>query len=617
MAEVILGLSAYYHDSAAALLINGELVGAIQEERFSRLKHDASFPRRSIDCLLKSNGIKTNEITNVVFYDKPFLKFERILQIAHDVAPWGTSQFIRSMPIWLNEKLFLKSTIRKELSHQHSLRAPVLFCEHHLSHAASAFYPSPFDEAVILTVDGVGEWATASMGVGQGNTIRQLKELHFPHSLGLLYSSFTYFLGFKVNSGEYKLMGLAPYGDTHATETKIFKSRILDHVIDCKADGSIVLNLKYFKYHYGLVMTNDALLEDLLGLRRRKPESALVQQHANLALAVQQITDGVMCQMARHAYAITQCKNLVMAGGVALNCVSNSAIAKQKIFDTIWVQPAAGDAGGAIGAAYAGWYIYQNHTRQSIKPDAMRGCFLGPEFSNDHVKSTLEKLDAVYTFVEKFDELALFTAEKLSLGNIIGWFQGKMEFGPRALGNRSILADPRNIEKQSALNATVKFREDFRPFAPAVLAEDAKQYFVIEGESPYMLFTFPLRGNEAYETQDFDISFSKRQERVNGPIPAATHVDYSARVQTVDEFRNPKFFSLLNAIKQVTGAGIVVNTSFNVRGEPIVCSPEEAYKSFMTTGLDFLVIGNFILEKKRQPDVSFSKMKEWSSCSED
>lgn len=603
----ILGISAFYHDSAAAILKDGEIIAAAQEERFSRKKHDAGFPSKAVDYCLKEAGVTIDQLEAVVFYDKPLLKFERLLETYYAFAPKGFPSFLMAMPVWLNEKLFLKKKIRDELKKIHPCdkkKLKLLFPEHHLSHAASAFYPSPFDDAAIITVDGVGEWATTTICKGTGNKIEILKQLNFPHSAGLLYSAFTYYLGFKVNSGEYKLMGLAPYGDPSSSQTKEFANIIKSELVTVYDDGSIFLNQQYFNYAVGLKMVKDEKFQKLFGFKRRKEEEKLQQHHCNLALAIQQITEEIVIKLAKHAKELTGSKNLCLAGGVALNCVANGKLQNERIFDQLYIQPAGGDAGGAVGAALAAHHIYFNEERRKISEfDGMNGSYLGPSFSNEEIRTALQQYGAKCRQYEQRDELYNTVARLIDEGNVIGWFQGRMEFGPRALGNRSIIADARNPEMQKKLNLKIKYREGFRPFAPAVLAEDAGDYFDITTESPYMLLVqqvkkeiqFPVPENYHQQSLDQKLYFQKSS------IPAVTHIDYSARIQTVHRQTNNEFYHLLSAFKQLTGCAVLVNTSFNVRGEPVVCTAGDAYRCFMRTEMDYLVIENLLLKKNEQP----------------
>ena len=627
----ILGISAFFHDSAAALIVDGRIVAAAQEERFTRIKHDSSFPLHAIRYVLDESGISYEKLSAIVFYDKPFLKMERLLETYHAFAPKGLRSFIISMPVWLKEKLFMRRHLRKQLEAFGKTTAPLLFSDHHLSHAASAFYPSPFEEAAILTIDGVGEWATATIGVGEKEQIRVIKELHFPHSVGLLYSAFTYYLGFRVNSGEYKLMGLAPYGNPHDEQTELFKEKIITELADIKEDGSLFLNMKYFRYAAGLRMTDDKKWEKLFGLSRRKPESDILQSHTNLALAIQQVTEMIVVRMARTAREITGKDCLVMAGGVALNCVANSKIVSSGFFRDVWIQPAAGDAGGALGAALAAYHLYFGQKRVSIgsntmpeteydnsdiqssknkKPDIMNGAFLGPAYSDSVIRKTLDSCNAGYHYFDSTEELLDIVSCELSNGKIAGWFQGRMEFGPRALGNRSILADPCNPDIQKILNLKIKFREGFRPFAPAVLEEDAAHYFSLPlSASPYMLLIASVKEDRRLsDVKEGDIY--QRLYCQRSVVPAITHVDYSARVQTVAKDSNPIFYELLCCFKKLTGTGMLVNTSFNTRGEPVVCTPEDAYIDFMSTEMDCLVLGNYLLYKENQQPLPPEKRKQ-------
>jgi len=603
MPEAILGISSYYHDSAAAILVDGQIVAAAQEERFSRIKHDDRFPALAIAFVLDEAGISFEKLSAIVFYEKPILKFERLLETYHAFVPKGFQSFVTAIPLWIKDKLFMKRMLRDELTKFGKIPCAISFSEHHLSHAASAFYPSPFEEAAILTIDGVGEWATSTIGIGSRNKITIIKELHFPHSVGLLYSAFTYYIGFVANSGEYKLMGLAPYGIENGKQTIEFKQKILNHLVDIKEDGSIILNMSYFDFATGLKMTNNRKLDQLFGIPPRNPESEITQDYMNLALAIQQVTEEIVLRMASHAKEITGCKNLVMAGGVALNCVANGKILNHKLFDDIWIQPASGDAGGALGAALAGWYIGSDHSRAPQLPDGMHGSLLGPEFTDKDIQKIIQKYNAKAKHIQDVEELTNETASFLANGKIVGWFQGRMEYGPRALGNRSILGDARNPEMQRKLNLSIKYREGFRPFAPAVLEEKVNEYFDIERPSPYMLFVGPVQQARwiTDSVADFDSPMLKRLYQQRSDIPAVTHVDYSARVQTVHSQTNPRFYQLLKAFGNQTGCDVLVNTSFNVRGEPIVCSPDDAYRCFMSTEMDFLVMGNYLFNKEDQP----------------
>ncbi len=593
----VLGISALYHDSAAALLEDGKIVAAAQEERFTRRKHDPRFPEKAVQYVLDEAGIALSSVDNVVFYDKPFLKFERLIETYIAVAPRGFNSFRMAMPVWLREKLFLKDLLNKQLRKfdpDFSVEK-LLFAEHHISHAASAFYPSPYEEAIVLTVDGVGEWATTTVGIGRGSDLRILKELHFPHSLGLLYSAFTYYTGFKVNSGEYKVMGLAPYG------VPKFKDLILENLVDLKDDGSFRLNQKYFNYTTGLTMTSKAL-EDLFGHPVRKPETdQLTQFHMDIAASVQAVTEEIMLRITRDLAREHGIRNLCMAGGVALNCVANGKILRDGAFDNLWVQPAAGDAGGALGAAYAVWHQEMKQPRMSGPGDQMRGAYLGPKFEDDAIAKELETAGAKFSTHEK-DEVINLTAQELADGKAVGWFQGRMEFGPRALGARSILGDPRSETMQKTLNLKVKYRESFRPFAPSVLREDVGNWFELEEDSPYMLIVADVQENirrKMTEEEDALFGIDKLNIR-RSDIPAVTHVDYSARVQTVHQDTNPEYHALISRFKELTGCALVVNTSFNVRGEPIVCTPTDAFRCFMGTDIEVLAIGNCILRKEDQ-----------------
>ncbi len=615
MPDAILGLSAYYHDSAAAILIDGEVIAAAHEERFTRKKHDFSFPVNAARYVLEETGIKYEDLSTVVFYDKPYLKFERLLETYHAFAPKGLTSFLSAIPVWIKEKLFMKKMLNEELAKLGKGKIPILFPEHHLSHAASAFFPSPFEEAAILTIDGVGEWATTTIGHGKGNKIEMLRELHFPHSVGLLYSAFTYYTGFRVNSGEYKLMGLAPYGNSELPQTKDFKEKILNELVDVRDDGSLLLNMKYFNYATGLRMTNDKKWEKLFGIPPRKGESEITQEYMNMALAIQQVTEEIVLKLAKTAKELTNSKYLTMAGGVALNSVANGKLLSSGLFDDIWIQPAAGDAGGALGAAYAAWYIWKGKKRIiNNKPDSMKGAYLGPEFTDKQIHNVATKYNSKYKHYDSFDELIKIVAEKISEGSVVGWFQGRMEYGPRALGNRSILGDARNPEMQKKMNLKIKYREGFRPFAPTVLEEDIKKYFVLNKTSPYMLLVIPVkedRRNPVPEGYN-DMELYKRLYHLRSDVPAITHIDYSARIQSVNKNTNPRYWKLINEFKNQTGYGVIVNTSFNVRGEPIVCTPDDAYRCFMRTEMDYLVLGNYLFDKKEQ-----KKLKENSDWKEE
>ena len=607
MRNAILGISAYYHDSAAAILVDGQIVAAAQEERFTRKKHDPSFPINACRYVLEESGVHYEDLSAISFYDKPFLKFERLLETYHAFAPRGFVSFLSAMPVWIKEKLFMKRLLAGHLAELGEGAPPIYYPEHHLSHAASAFYPSPFSDAAILTVDGVGEWATTTIGHGQGKDIEILRELQFPHSVGLLYSAFTYYTGFTVNSGEYKLMGLAPYGSPEAEQTATFKRKIIEELVDMRKDGSIVLNMDYFDYATGLKMANEEKWEKLFGVPRRKPESEISQDYMNMAFAIQQVTEEIVLRLSCSARKLTGSKNLVLAGGVALNCVANGKILKAGIFDDLWIQPAAGDAGGAVGAAYAVWHIHEGNARQvPERRDSMRGSYLGPEFSDKEIRRTLERAGAKARHYDDFETLASDVAVDLAEGNVVGWFQGRMEFGPRALGNRSILGDARNPEMQKKMNLKIKYREGFRPFAPSVLEEDIAEYFDLDRPSPYMLLVTPVQENRKVPVPDgyhewplYDRLYFKRSD-----LPSITHIDYSARIQSVSQDTNPRYWELINQFKQKTGYGVIVNTSFNVRGEPVVCTPEDAYRCFMRTEMDFLVLGNYVLDKKEQPKLA-------------
>ena len=603
MKKAILGISAYYHDSAAALLVDGQIVAAAQEERFTRKKHDSSFPTNACRYVLQEAGLAYKDLTAVSFYDKPFLKFERLLETYHAFAPGGLVSFLSAMPVWIKEKLFMRRLLNQHLAELGEGKVPIFYPEHHLSHAASAFYPSPFSEAAILTIDGVGEWATTTIGRGRGKEIEILKELAFPHSVGLLYSAFTYYTGFAVNSGEYKLMGLAPYGDPNSQRTIDFKKKIVEQLVDIRQDGSVVLNMDYFEYATGLKMANESKWEQLFGVPRRKSESEISQVYMDMALAIQQVTEDIVLKLACAARQLTGCKNLVMAGGVALNCVANGKLLRAGIFDDLWIQPAAGDAGGAVGAAYAVWHIHDGNERHlNGHGDATRGSYLGPEFSDIEIRRAMQKYDAKVHHYEDFEKLASDAAARLSEGNVVGWFQGRMEFGPRALGGRSILGDARNPEMQKKLNLKIKYREGFRPFAPSVLEEDIGEYFELDRESPYMLLVAPIREDRQIPLPAgyHERPLYERLYFLRSDLPSITHVDYSARIQSVSRETNPRYWDLINEFKKLTGYGVIVNTSFNVRGEPIVCTPDDAYRCFMRTEMDFLVMGNYILDKREQ-----------------
>lgn len=613
----ILGISAFYHDSAAALIEDGAIIAAAQEERFTRIKHDSSFPTNAVKYCLEFSGSTIDELDAIVFYDKPLLKFERLMETYYAFSPKGIRSFMMSMPVWLKEKMFLKKLIHDsltEIEKYDKKKSLLLFPEHHLSHAASAFYPSAYDEAAILTIDGVGEWATASICHGKGKHIEILKELKFPHSLGLLYSAFTYYCGFKVNSGEYKLMGLAPYGDPASAEVKRFVEVIKNELTEIKEDGSLFLNQKYFNYATGLRMAKDDKWEKILGVKRREDESELEQVHCNLALAIQIVTEEVVIKMAKEAKRLTGSKNLCMAGGVALNCVANGKLQNENIFEHIFIQPAAGDAGGSVGAALAAYHIHFEKERNSVTTaDRMHGSYLGPEYSDPEILKMSKRFKARSKFYPSFDELAEKTATLLNEGNVIGWFQGRMEFGPRALGGRSILADARNPEMQKKLNLKIKFREGFRPFAPSVLAEDKNIFFDLPSDSPYMLLVQQVKKERQNSLPNdyHNKSITEKLYFLRSDLPSITHIDYSARVQTVHKETNERYWKLINAFKKLTGYGVVVNTSFNVRGEPIVCTPADAYTCLMRTDMDHLVIGNYLFSKNEQP--KWDEKEDWRS----
>ncbi len=605
MNKFILGISCFYHDSAAVLLRDGEIIKAVQEERFSRKKHDSRFPKNAILYCLQSENIDLRNIENIVYYEKPLLTFERLLETYLGTAPRGGRSFVSAMQVWLKEKLFLKSVLKKELykvqkliSNQSKIDLPqLLFAEHHQSHAAAAFFPSPFDEAIILCMDGVGEWATTSTWIGKNNVIKPIWEISFPHSLGLLYSAFTFYCGFKVNSGEYKLMGLAPYGEAKYVE------KIKNHLIDIKEDGTFKLDISYFKYHRGFRMTSNKF-HKLFGASPRKKESKITQFHMDLAASIQKVTEEIVIKIARSLKRESGLNKLCLAGGVALNCVANGKLVKEKIFDEIWIQPASGDAGSALGAALLGWYEHLNKSRKVDKNDSMKGTYLGCEFSNSDIINYLNKIKAPF---QTLDDQKLFdlAAEMLDKGKVIGWFNGPMEFGPRALGGRSIIGDPRNSKMQSTMNLKIKYRESFRPFAPSVLEEDLLNQFELNVKSPYMLLVAPVKKNIC---KPMDKSQKKLFgiEKLNiqrSTIPAITHIDYSARIQTVSKKTNPRYYNLINAFKKRTGCPSIVNTSFNVRGEPIVCTPEDAYRCFMRTEMDVLIMENQLLFKDEQPKI--------------
>ena len=592
----ILGISAFYHDSAAALIKDGEIIAAAQEERFSRKKHDSSYPEFAIQYVMQEASIELEDIDHIVFYEKPFLKFERLLETYLAFSPKGLKQFAMSMPIWLGEKLFLRDKLTKYFTDidENFDKEKLLFSEHHLSHAASAFYPSPFDEALILTMDGVGEWATSTIAIGKGNKIDILKEIHFPHSLGLLYSAFTFYLGFKVNSGEYKVMGLAPYGKPK------FKQKIIDNLLDIKPDGSFRMNQTYFNYSTGLAMTNQKFSK-LFGQPVRQPESELTEFHMNIAASIQAVIEEIILQITRSISKEYNIDNLCLAGGVALNCVANGKILRDKAFKEIWIQPAAGDAGGALGAALTVWYEELGNVRKTNNQDSMSCSYLGPEYDQASIGIYLENCDANYNLLTE-DNIIKRTVEDLIEGKAVGWFQGRMEFGPRALGNRSILGDPRSEEMQKILNLKVKYRESFRPFAPSIPSDDLRNWFKLKKSSPYMLLVDYLQEDKIIEMTESEKNLFgiDKLNIKRSKIPAVTHVDYSARIQTVHAETNSLYYKLLKKFKEETGCPVLINTSFNVRGEPIVCSPEDAFKCFMGTEMETLVIGNYFLRKEDQ-----------------
>ncbi|MBL7742094.1 MAG: carbamoyltransferase [Chitinophagaceae bacterium] len=606
--KAILGISAFYHDAAATLLIDGEIVAAAQEERFTRKKHTPDFPVNAIRFCLDYAAISIDELDAVIFYDKPLLKFERLLETYYAFSPRGLVSFLKAMPAWLKEKMFLKKMICEGLMEAGSYdkkKLKLLFSEHHLSHAASAFYSSAFEEAAILSIDGVGEWATASICHGKGSEITMLKEMRFPHSVGLLYSAFTYYLGFRVNSGEYKLMGLAPYGNPHSKETQQFIALIKEYLVSIKEDGSIWLNQDYFNYATGLRMIKAKKWEKLFGFPVVPPDRKPEQTQCNLAYAIQQVTEEIVLKMAKEAKRITGSDYLCMSGGVALNCVANGKIVKEKIFKDVFIQPASGDAGGSLGSAQMAHYMYFGQPRV-VSKEAFphHGFYLGPDYADKEIIHSLKKYKAVYHKKERFEDLCHEVAGYLAEGNVVGWFQGRMEFGPRALGNRSILADARNKEMQKKLNLKIKYREGFRPFAPSVLAEDANDYFGLSGASPYMLLVADVieQRRKPLPADYHELDMWEKLYLERSDIQPVTHLDFSARVQTVHKETNPRYRELIHTFKEKTGYGLLVNTSFNVRGEPIVCTPEEAYRCFMSTEMDYLAINDFVLIKTEQPD---------------
>lgn len=611
----ILGISALYHDSAAVITIDGTIVAAVQEERFTRRKHTADFPVNAIRYCLEASGCSIDELDAVVFYDKPLLKFERLLQTYYAFAPKGLISFLKAIPVWLNEKMFYRRIILNGLADVEEFSKKdlkLLFSEHHLSHAASAFFPSNFEKSAILTIDGVGEWCTASIGIGKGNNIEILKELEFPHSVGLLYSAFTYYLGFKVNSGEYKLMGLAPYGNPDDDQTHIFIDKIRSTLVDIKSDGSIWLDQSFFNYATGLRMAKDKKWEKLFGFPRREMNSDIQPFHCNLALAIQKVTEEVVLKMAKEAKKITGAKNLCMAGGVALNCVANGKLINKKLFDEVYIQPAAGDAGGSLGAALCVNYMYFNeHRNVTSDYDQMEGSYLGPFYSDKEIDLMNLKNKAVYKKFQDFDKLTDFISKKISKANVVGWFQDRMEFGPRALGNRSILGDPRDPDMQKKINLKIKYREGFRPFAPSVLEEDIQDYFELNCNSPYMLLVAPVveSRRKTLPKNYHDLGLKEKLYFERSDIQAITHLDFSARIQSVSKKTNEKYWKLISMFKDKTGYGLLVNTSFNVRGEPIVMTPYDAFRCFMSTEMDYLVINNYIYDKRDQID--FEDRENW------
>ena len=590
----ILGISAFYHDSAACIIKDGEIIAAAQEERFTRKKHDQNFPSNAIDYCLNEIGIKPSELGYVAFYDKPFLKFERILETYLQFAPRGINSFLKAIPLWIRKKLWIKELIREELNYC----GKIIFPEHHMSHAASSFYTSPFKEAAFLTMDGVGEWSTTSYGIGKGNKLEMLADIQYPNSLGLLYSTFTYYTGFRVNSGEYKVMGLAPYGEPK------YKDLIYNHLIDIKDDGSFKMNMDYFNYNVGLTMTNSKF-NNLFGGAPRKPESNLTQREMDLARSIQEVTEEIVIKMAKHIRKETKMKFLCLAGGVALNCVSNGKLLRSGIFDDIYIQPASGDAGGSIGCALLTWYKYLDNERTTVNgSDFMKGAFLGPNFSNDTIRSYLDDRKYKYEQLSN-EELPEQIADLIAGQNVIGWFQGRMEFGPRALGSRTIIGDARSPETQKTINLKIKYRESFRPFAPSVRADNISEYFDIDRESPYMLLVADvIKDKQSPITKDESSYFGlEKLNVIRSDIPAVTHVDYSARIQSVNKDTNPRYYDLLTKFYEKYGCPVIVNTSFNVRGEPIVCTPDDAYLCFMRTEMDYLIIGNYLLDKKNQDPI--------------
>lgn len=601
----ILGISAFYHDSAACLIFNGEIIAAAQEERFSRIKNDSSFPTQSVKFCLDFAQISLDDLEAVVFYDKPFLKFERILETYLHYVPKGLFSFLKAMPVWLGEKLNTRSIILSELDKLEAFdkkKLKILFSEHHLSHAASAYYPSGFNNAAILTIDGVGEWTTTGIFTGSNEHITSLKEIHFPHSLGLLYSAFTYFLGFKINSGEYKLMGLAPYGNINDEQTKRFIEIIKSKLITIKDDGSFRLNDRYFKYAYSLRTINDRKWEALFGISKLNPDSIPSKAHCNLALAIQTITEEIVVKLAREAKRLTNSDYLCMSGGVALNCVANGKLLKENLFKKIFVQPASGDSGGALGAALAAYYLHFEKSRCSTGNDIMNGAYLGPEFSHKDILKLSHKFKAISRVFDKEEDMLPYVAKLILTGNVVGWFQGRMEFGPRALGNRSILANASDVDMQTKLNLKIKFREGFRPFAPSICSEDLHEIFEISQDSPYMILIAWVKEKfrKSLPEHYLELNPTEQLKCIRSDFQAITHIDFSARVHSVSKDTNPKYWKLLQEVKKITGVSMLVNTSFNVRGEPIVCTPEDAYRCFMQTEMDALVIDNCLFVKSEQ-----------------
>lgn len=591
MPKYLLGISAFYHDSAAALIRDGDIIAAAQEERFTRKKHDHSFPMNAVAYCFKEAGITANDLAAVVFYDKPFIKFERLLETYLMMAPRGLRSFLKAMPLWLKEKLFLRDTIQEKLGYS----GEVLFADHHESHAASAFYPSPFQKAAILTLDGVGEWSTLTFGLGEGNTVQLWKEIRFPHSLGLLYSAFTYYTGFRVNSGEYKLMGLAPYGEPRYVDL------IKNHLIDIKPDGSFKLDQRYFNYCSGLTMTNRRF-DKLFGRPPRRPDDPLEQFHMDVARSIQAVTEEVIFKIAQYVHQETKAENLCLAGGVALNCVANGRIVMEGPFKGVWIQPAASDSGGALGAALVVWYNHLGQKRAATgKGDVQHSSLLGPAFSDEEIKAFLDERGAVYTYLSD-DEVIDRAAGILAEDKVLGWFQGRMEFGPRALGSRSILGDPRSEDMQTKMNLKIKFRESFRPFAPSVMLDHSAEYFEYGGESPYMLLVSQIRDDKKFPVTEEQKHWTGLQKLKikRSRIPAVTHVDYSARIQTVSEEGNPRYYKLIKRFYEKTGCPVVINTSFNVRGEPIVCTPKDAYECLLRTHMDYLIMGNCVIDRREQ-----------------